>query len=104
MATPAWLNVLLTVGLAALQASPIGVIAGPVAAGIAIAKDMHDKTGAEKLQHVIGIAVQAATVAQAAGVKIDPAMVAQVAGKAISTAVDVTNIVHDAHAPDAPAK
>jgi hypothetical protein len=100
MALPQWLRILQTVGLAALAASPLAPIAIPVAAAMAEAEAIKGASGQEKLAHVLTIATKAAEVAQAQGVKIDPAVVNAAGAQAISTAVAVVNIVHNAKAPD----
>lgn len=97
MSLPKWLQILQTVGLAALQASPLAPIAMPVAIAISEAEAISGATGQQKLAHVLAIATAAASTAQAEGVNIDPTLIASTAAKAISTAVDVTNIVHQAH-------
>lgn len=97
MSIPKWLQILQTVGLAALQASPLAPIAMPVSIAISEAESIQGATGQQKLAHVLAIATAAASTAQAEGVNIDPNLVAQAGAKAISTAVDVTNIVHAAH-------
>lgn len=97
---PGWLRILSTVGLAALAASPLAPIAVPVGIAIAEAEKIKGATGSEKLAHVLGIAKQAATAAQGMGVNIDPAVVEAAGAKAISTAVDVSKIVHAAHVDD----
>jgi hypothetical protein len=100
-----WKTVLLNVGLGALKASPLAPIAEPVTAAIAEAQQFKGASGKEKLAHVLAVATDAAAAAQKAGLSIDPAMVAAAGEKAISTAVDVTNIVHRAHEhePEPPA-
>jgi hypothetical protein len=103
MSVPKWLSILQTVGLAALQASPLAPIADSVTVAIAAAEAIKGATGAQKLAQVLVIAKQAAATAQELGANIDPALVELAGAKAISTAVDVTNIVHQAHAADAPA-
>lgn len=102
MALPKWLMILQTVGLAALQASPLGPIAAPVAVAIGEAEAIQGASSAQKLQHVLNIATNAAAVAQSQGVNIDPSIVQAAGASAISTAVQVTNIVHQAHG-DTPA-
>lgn len=103
MSIPRWLAILQTVGLAALQASPLAPIAAPVAVAIGEAEAIRGASGADKLAHVLVIAKQAAATAQELGVTIDPQLVEQAGAKAISTAVDVTNLVHAAHvAPATP--
>ncbi len=97
-----WLRILYTVGLAALSASPLAAIAAPVAAAIAAAEAIKGASGKDKLAHVTEIAVQAAEVAKTQGVLIDPAEVKVAADKAISTAVDVVNLVNKAHPTPAP--
>lgn len=101
MSIPSWLSILQTVGLAALQASPLAPIAMPVSIAIGEAEAIPGATGAQKLAHVLAIATAAASTAQAEGVNIDPNLVAATGAKAISTAVDVTKIVHQAHQPAA---
>lgn len=100
MSKAIWIQILKGVGLAALQASPLAPIAPVVIHAIAEAETMSGKSGTEKLAHVVNIATDAAQVAQSQGVKIDPVAVQGAATKAVSTAVEVTNIVHQAHAAD----
>lgn len=97
-----WLNVLKTVGLAALEASPLKPIAQKVTDAIAEAEQIKGASGTAKLAHVMNIAVDLAASAQKLGAHVDPALVRSVGEKAISTAVDVVNIVHDAHAVPEP--
>lgn len=97
MALPKWLSILQTVGLAALQASPLAPIAVPVAAAIAEAEAIKGSSGKDKLAHALTIATKAAETAKDLGVDIDPATVQAVGAEAISTAVDVTNLVHKKH-------
>jgi hypothetical protein len=97
MALPKWLAILQTVGLAALQASPLAPIAVPVAAAIAEAEAIKGATGAQKLDHSLAIAVKAAETAKDLGVHIEPSDVQTLGASAISTAVQATNLVHKAH-------
>jgi hypothetical protein len=104
MSVPRWLQILQTVGLAALAASPLAPIALPVSAAIAEAEAIKGASGADKLAHVLNIAKNAAATAQGVGVHIDPALVEAAGANAIATAVQVTNIVHAAQTqPAAPA-
>jgi hypothetical protein len=103
MSVPKWLHILETVGVAALGASPLAPIARPVALAIAAAEAIKGASGAEKLAHVLTIAKEAATAAQAVGVDISPELVEAAGAHAIATAVQVTNIVHQAHTQPAPA-
>ncbi len=96
MALPKWLQIVKTVGLAALAVSPLAPIAVPVSIAIAEAEQLAGKTGAEKLEQVLKVAEAAAATAKAAGVNIDPAVVRSAGADAISTAVKVTNIVAQA--------
>ena len=98
MSLPKWLQILQTVGLAALSASPLAPISGIVASAIGEAEAIPGATGQQKLAHVLNIATNAAQMAQASGVKIDPAIVQSAGASAIATAIQVTNIVHMASA------
>lgn len=101
MKVPKWLSLVQTMGLAALQASPLAPIAAPVAVAIAEAEAIGG-SGPDKLAHVMKAATAAAATAQKLGVNISPELVQAAGATAISTAVQVTNIVHQAqHAPDA---
>lgn len=95
MKVPHWLQLVQTMGLAALQASPLAPIAAPVAVAIAEAEAIGG-SGKDKLAHVMNVAVAAAETAQDLGVNIDPATVRSAGEKAISTAVEVVNVVHKA--------
>ncbi len=95
MAIRRWLHILQSVGLQVLSVSPLAAIAAPVAVAIAEAEAIGG-TGDQKLQHALAAAQAAAVAAQKLGVNIDPDVVAHTAAQAISTAVLVTNIVHDA--------
>jgi hypothetical protein len=70
---------------------------GPVIAnGIQEAESIPGASGADKLQHVTNIAVQAAQGINVVAGKdlVDPVHVQQTAADAISTVVDITNLVH----------
>lgn len=99
MSLPKWLSILQTVGLAALQASPLAPIAVPVAAAIAAAESLKGASGTDKLARVLVIATEAATAAHTLGVNIDPALVHAAGAEAISTAVAVTNLVQRSQQP-----
>ena len=103
MALPKWLLIFQTVGLAALKASPLAPIADTVGGAIVEAESIPGATGAAKLAHVLNVATAAATSAAALGVNISPALVQAAGASAISTAVNVTNIVHQAQTPTPPA-
>lgn len=103
MALPKWLSMLQTVGLAALQASPLAPIAPAVIVAIAEAEAIKSASGKDKLSHVLTVATAAATAAQKLGVPIDPAAVQSAGAAAISTAVQVTNMVHAAGLQKPPA-
>lgn len=98
---PKWLHVLAEVGPTVLKFTPLAPIAPLVIAAIGEAEAMGGKSGPEKLAHVVNIATEAAQAAQAQGVNIDPVLVQSAAIKAISTAVDVTNMVQQAQKPAA---
>lgn len=95
MKVPRWLQLVQTMGLAALQASPLAPIAAPVAVAIAEAEAIGG-SGKDKLTHVMNVATAAAETAQKLGVNISPDVVKSAGEAAISTAVQVTNIVHQA--------
>src|SRR5690348_10195956 len=100
MATPKWLTILETVGLTALQASPLAPIAPAVQAAIAEAEGIKGASGPEKLNHAVNIAVNAATVARQSGVDINPIAVQDAARSVISDTVKVVNIVSQAKSHD----
>lgn len=95
MKVPKWLALIQTVGLAALQASPLAAIAAPIAVAIAEAEAIGG-SGPQKLDHVMNAAVAAASTAQALGANVSPELVRSAGASAISTAVQVTNLVHQA--------
>lgn len=97
-----WISILQTVGLKALEASPLKPIAQKVADAMAEAQQIKGASGKEKLAHVMNIAVDVAASAQKLGAHVDPSLVRSAGEKAISTAIDVVNIVHDAHAEPEP--
>lgn len=99
MSLPKWLQILAQVGPQVLMFTPLAPIAGVVVAAIGEAQAMDGASGATKLAHVINIATDAAQAAnlQAGHVIIDPAVMQAAAATAISTAVSVTKMVHDAH-------
>lgn len=99
MSLPKWLQILAQVGPQVLMFTPLAPIAAPVVAAIGEAEAMQGASGQEKLAHVVNIATDAATAAntQAGHVVIDPALMQATAATAISTAVNVTNMVHGAH-------
>lgn len=101
MSLPKWLRILQTVGLAALAVSPLAPIATQVGAAIAEAEAifLEEGSGPQKLEHVLTAAEKAAETAQALGVTIGPQEVRAVGAEAISTAVDVTNLVAKAKKP-----
>lgn len=70
-------------------------LSGVIIHGIDEAEQMKGATGAQKLAHVVNLSTLSAEgINTAAGkVIVDPTMVAQAAGSAISTAVDVANII-----------
>jgi hypothetical protein len=99
MSLPKWLQVLAQVGPQVLMFTPLAPIAGVVVAAIGEAQAMQGASGQAKLAHVVNIATDAAQAAnlQAGRVVIDPAVLQATAATAISTAVSVTKMVHDAH-------
>lgn len=106
MGLPKWLEVLAKVGPEVLLFTPLAPIAGEVVSAIALAESMQGASGADKLAKVVAIATDAAQAVntQAGRTVIDPAVLATTAATAISTAVNVTNMVHAAHVnPTAPA-
>ncbi len=81
-----------------LAVTPLAPIAAPVAAAIAEAEAIHgDGTGTEKLAHVVGVAKEAAEVANAAAghVVVDPAAIEGAASQAVSTVISVVNLAKD---------
>lgn len=102
MSLPHWLSVLQTVGLAALQASPLAPIAPAVAVVIAEAEQIRGATGKDKLAHVLNSATAAAVAAQQAGANISPETVQAVGEQVVSLAVSVTNLVSNAKTSGAP--
>lgn len=99
MTEPNWLRVLAHLGPMALAFTPLAPIAPLVIAAIGEAEAMQGATGPEKLAHVVNIATDAAsaTNAQTGKPVIDPAVMARTANEAISTTVDVVNMVQNAH-------
>lgn len=99
MSLPKWLQILAEVGPKVLLFTPLAPIAGTVIAAIGEAEAMPGASGKDKLAHVVNIATDAAAVANGAAgqVVVDPAAVQAAAVSAISTAVQVSNMVHAAH-------
>lgn len=97
---PKWLQILAQVGPQVLLFTPLAPIAPAVIAGIAHAEGMQGASGAQKLAQVVAIAQDAAVAVntQKGRVVIDPAVMTGAAQAAISTAVQVTNMVHGAPA------
>ncbi len=105
MSMPKWLEILADVGPKVLMFTPLAPIAGTVINAIAEAKSMQGASNQDKLAHVVNIATDAAQAAneQAGHVVIDPVALQAAAVSAISTTVQVTNMVHAAHVdPTAP--
>jgi hypothetical protein len=92
-------QVAMEVGPIALRFTPFGAIAGPIVQGIIDARGLPGASGPDKLQHVVNIAVDAATAVnlQAGRTVLDPALVAQEAGGVVSNVYDAIKLVHDAH-------
>lgn len=82
-----------------LSLTPLGPIAGAVSAAIGEAEQIEGASGAEKLQHVTTIAVQAAHAAnaQAGKVVVDPIAVQQEAGAVITATVGAINLAKGVH-------
>lgn len=87
-----WLSIFETIGLAALEASPLAKIAPEVKAAIIAAEHVQGATGAEKLHQAVTVAVHAAAAARTAGVEINPIAVQASAKSIISDVVKLTNI------------
>lgn len=98
-----FLKIASTVGVQALQFTPLAPIAMPVALAIAEAQKIEGASGADKLAHVTAIAISAAQAlnVEAGHQVIDPGVVVTTAQSAISTAVGAIKIVHDARTPAA---
>ena len=93
MALPSWLTTLFTIGITALEFSPLAPIASIVAGAIATAESIPGMTGQQKLGAALQLVTDGAQIAQARGVKIDPTVVATAGADAIAAGVLITNIV-----------
>lgn len=101
MTLPAWLQALQTVGVAALEMSPLGAIAEPVAAILMALEGLSGATGAQKLSQAVAIIGDGSQIAKTLGVNINPVTVQSAVAGAISVAVLVSNIVSQAKTPAA---
>lgn len=99
MGVPRWLQILGQIGPQILAFTPLAPIAPAVAAAIGEAEAIGGASSAQKLAHVQQIVNDAviATNAQAGKTVLDPQLVAAASATAISTVVNVTNVVHAAH-------
>lgn len=99
MGIPKWLQIVQQFAPMVLAFTPLAPIAPMVAAGIQAAENMQGATSEQKLASVVAIARDgiAATNAQAGKVVLDPAMSDAVIQNIVSTAVNVTNLVHSTH-------
>jgi hypothetical protein len=90
-----WLKKLGELAPIVLAMTPLAPIAGPVAAAMHEAEEIHgDDSGAAKLSHVVGIAQQAATAvnAQAGKVVIAPDLIPGATAQIVSAIISVANV------------
>lgn len=99
-----WIQMVSSIGLMALAYTPLAPMAPYVAQSIQDAELLPGASGADKLSHVVSLVRNgiAAANAQAGRQVIDTQLSDTLIQQAISTAVSVVNIVHQAHAADVP--
>lgn len=97
-----WLSILKTVVTVVLPMihPKLNAVAPLILQGITEAEQLKGASGQEKLQHVVDLVNTTVAGVNAATGKqiIDPVAVNATAASAISTAVDVTNLIHSAQA------
>lgn len=98
MSLPNWLRILAQIGPQVLLFTPLAPIAPVVVSAIGEASAMAGATKAEKLAHVVNIATDAAAAVNVhvGHEVINPAVIQATAASAISSAVQITNMVHAA--------
>lgn len=90
------LKLIVPVVLAAVNPA-LAPLAGIITQGIGEAEQIPGATGADKLAHVVNLSVLSAqgVNAGAGRVIVDPTLVQSSAASAISTAVDIANLLHN---------